>query len=91
MRLTDKQIKTLTCIAKGNPDGSIIDLDQILDNLAEKYDWVTSKASLIFTLRILTERGFIEKLGTECRRGRNRRLFKIRELGMQMLGPGVAL
>lgn len=90
MRLTDKQMKALLCIARKNTDGTEIDFDQILDSLAERYDWVTSKASLAFTLRTLRERGFLQKVEEfECRRGRNRRLFKITDLGMRILGPGV--
>lgn len=87
MRLTDNQRRILRALSIKNPDGSDIDLDQLLDILAVEYDWVTSKAALQWSLRQLIKLEVIERMGTEVRRQRSRRILKISELGLKVMGP----
>lgn len=68
--LTDKQAEILKHVVKGNPDGSFVDLDQLLDRLSYK----PSKDALHFSLRFMVNRGLIEKKDTELRRGAKRRV-----------------
>ncbi len=67
-RLTKKQMHVLSVIARGGDDGDFLDLDQLL----EKINYETTKASMHFTLRGLLRRGMIEKKDRELRRGRLR-------------------
>lgn len=83
--LTAKQAELLTVIAKGNGEEPA-DLDEILERI--RYE--TTKASLQFSIRALIKHGFIEKAGTEKRRGRQRVVIKATELGRQMVQVGAA-
>lgn len=93
MKLTDNQIKILVCLIDKNEDGSKLDLDQLLDNLADRYGWHTTKPSLQFSLRGLIEQGLVSRLGKELRRQRQRRILECTELGHRVMGlsptPGV--
>lgn len=85
-RLTYKQMNCLVVIARGNPGmgetwAQFADLDEIL----ERIDYKTSKDSLQFTLRALIGRRLIRKVGMECRRGRQRVLFELTELGRTLI------
>ncbi len=83
MRLTPKQIDMLILIAKGNADGTLIDLDQLMERAAHQ----PTKASLQFSVRAMIASGLIEKAGTEKRRDRRRVLFKATALGQHYVGP----
>ena len=87
MRLTDNQIKILTVLHIGNPDGSDVDLDQLLDTLAVEYDWVTSKAALQWSIRQLMKLELVERMDREIRRHRARRLLRLTPLGLKVMGP----
>jgi hypothetical protein len=86
MRLTENQMKILTVLNAKNEDGSYVDLDQLLDVLAVEYDWVTSKAALQWSLRQLMKLDLVERLGTELRRNRARRLLRLTETGERVMG-----
>lgn len=88
MRLTDNQLKILKVLMDRNPDGSLVDLDQLLDRLAVEYDWVTSKAALQWSIRQLIKLELVERMATEVRRQRARRIIKLSELGVKVMGPG---
>jgi DNA-binding PadR family transcriptional regulator len=81
MSLTVKQVELLTVIAKGN-GAAAADLDEILDRI--RYE--TTKQSLQFSIRALIKHGFIEKRGTEKRRGRQRQMIAATDLGLSMVG-----
>lgn len=68
MTLTDKQEAVLTTVVKGNPDGSFVDLDQLIDEVPYK----TTKEAIQFVIRSLIKKGLMEKKDTEKRRGRRR-------------------
>lgn len=86
MRLTDNQLKILHILVARNPDGSDVDLDQLLDKLAEEYDWVTTKAALQWSLRQLINLELIERMGREVRRKRARRILRLSPLGFRVMG-----
>ena len=71
MGLTTKQRALMGVIVAGNDDGTNLDIDQILEALP--YD--TSKESLQFSLRALVNKGCIQKMPTETRRGRARVIY----------------
>jgi Fe2+ or Zn2+ uptake regulation protein len=88
MRLTDNQLKILKVLQDKNDDGSYVDLDQLLDKLSVEYDWLTSKAALQWSLRKLIDLDLVERLGTDVRRHRSRRMLRLTELGTKVMGPG---
>jgi hypothetical protein len=69
--LSAKQQEILKLIVRGNPDGSFIDLDELLDRLSYK----PTKDALQFSIRHLVKRELIEKKPTELRRNAKRRVF----------------
>lgn len=69
--LSQKQAEILTLVIKGNPDGTFLDLDQLLDRLSYK----PTKQALQFSIRYLIDRGLVEKKPTEFRRNAQRRLI----------------
>lgn len=87
MRLTDNQLKILKVLEDKNPDGTEVDLDQLLDRLAEEFDWVTTKAALQWSLRQLISMELVERQEKEIRRKRARRILKLSELGRKVMGP----
>ena len=81
--LSPKQKEIMSVVMKCNSDGSFLDLDQILDTLA----YVTTKASLQFSLRALIGRGLIAKAPREKRRGQQRAVIAPTELAYKRLRP----
>lgn len=69
----------LFLIIKGNPDGSFLDLDQILLGIPTR----RSKQSMQFTIRSLIERGLIVKKAREIRRDRSRITYAATLAGYQ--------
>ena len=63
--------------------GKLVDLDQLLEQLS----WSPSKESVQFTIRALIQKGYIEKMPVETRRGRNRVCYRLTEGGMKVLDP----
>jgi DNA-binding PadR family transcriptional regulator len=86
MKITENQARILSVLVEGNPDGSIVDLDQLLDRLRVDFHWATTKPSLQFSLRQLIKAGLVNRLGQELRRQRNRRLLQITDLGRSVMG-----
>lgn len=85
MRMTTKQIKLIQCLIQANPDGTPLDMDQLIDNLEKDHHWETSKPSLQFSLRALIKEGVVEKIGMQKRRGRRRVLIQATDLGRRMM------
>ena len=69
--LSKKQRQILNVIITGNPDGSWFDLDQLLERLP----YETSKASIQHSIRILIQKGMMERKELQRRRGSDRRLL----------------
>lgn len=82
MNITAKQISIIGVIVAGNPDGSPADLDEIIERI--NYD--TTKASIQFSIRSLIAQGVIEKAGMEKRRGRKRVLIVATAAGRALVG-----
>jgi DNA-binding MarR family transcriptional regulator len=82
MPLTNKQLALINLLAKRNPDGSALDLDQISEGLPYK----PSKQSLQFSIRALVTHGLIEKAPSEKRRGRMRCLIVLTRAGEHVAG-----
>ncbi|EGR3221737.1 hypothetical protein DC904_13645 [Vibrio parahaemolyticus] len=81
MDLTYRMIMILEVVLKRNTDGSLVDLDQII----ERVDYEVTKPAIQFTLRRMVEHGVIEKFGMEKRRGKSRVIYRGTELGYQAL------
>lgn len=81
MHLTAKQIELLQIIKNANPDGTLVDLDQLI----ERTTYAPSKQSMQFSVRALIARGLIKKAGQEKRRERSRILFEIEPLGLHFM------
>ena len=86
MRMTTKQVVLMTCLADKNPDGSCLDLDQLLNKLRDEYKWETTKPSIQFSIRSLVTEGVIVKKAREKRRNRQRAVLALTDLGMKVLG-----
>lgn len=69
--LSAKQTEILATVIRMNPDGTFVDLDQLLERLTYK----PTKDALQFSIRHMVSRGLIEKRETELRRGAQRRVF----------------
>lgn len=85
MRLTDNQLKILKILLDKNPDGSEVDLDQLLEILSVQYDWETSKAALQWSLRKLISLELVERRATQIRRQRARRILTLTPLGIRVM------
>lgn len=80
LRLTRRQLNIIKTIGKLNPDGSSLDLDQIIENV----NYEVTKPALQFSLRFLRQGGVIEKLGIEKRRGAKRVIYGLTPFGKRI-------
>lgn len=78
MRLTEKQIEQLRVICPGNPDGTDLDIDEVLERLS----YSTTKESFHFSLRALINKGLVVKGPRAVRRGRERQTISPTPLGL---------
>lgn len=83
MRITSKQRTIMTVLVRGNPDGSFCDLDQLI----ERIDYKTTKASMQFSIRALIKNGFLIKQPREKRRGRSHVIISPTKKGYETFGP----
>lgn len=86
MNLTSKQLQLIALLAKGNPDGSLLDLDQISEGLP----YHPSKQSLQFSIRALIAHGLIQKDPPVFRRDRMRTVISLTRNGEYVAGVGKA-
>ena len=82
MHLTQKQLELIRVIGERNPDGSALDLDEILERLSYK----PTKQSLQFSIRALIAHSLIQKDAPEKRRGRTRTVISLTKAGQIMNG-----
>ena len=87
MHLTTKQLHILSTVIKGNPDGSFIDLDQLLERLP----YETTKQSIQFSIRALIAKKLLMKHPREKRRGRSRVILSATDLGYRIMSPHSAI
>jgi len=69
--MTKNQQEVLSVIAKRNPDGSLVDIDQLIEGV----DYEVTKQAIQHTIRSLVNQGLIIKEGKEVRRKRQRVTF----------------
>ncbi len=79
--ISKKQIEVLKLIIRANPDGSLIDIDQLLERLSYK----PTKQALQFTIRQLVGRKYIEKREPVVRRGSLRIVYTPTMSGMAVI------
>ena len=75
--ISKRQVSILTEICKGNPDGTPLDLDQLL----ERVNYTVSKQAIQFSLRRMIKKGLIKKIGTEVRREKRRVIYSPGSIG----------
>lgn len=71
MYLTEHQRNVLEIIFRGNPDGTFVDMDQILERITKR----TTKQAMQFTLRSLSVKDLIMKHERQRRRLRSRIVY----------------
>jgi len=81
MYLTEKQIQIMATVVRANPDGSYLDVDQLVENLPYR----TTKQSIHFSLRALIKKGLLIKHPKELRRDRIRIIIAPTLLGMSTM------
>ena len=86
MKNTEKQQEIMRAILRGNPDGTLLDIDQLL--LLLPYE--TTKESLQFSLRALIRHGMVEKREREFRRSRMRCVIAPTGLAYTVFGTKAA-
>lgn len=82
MKLTNKQLKIMQVIVKGDgvdAAGKFVPVD--LDQLLERLEYQTTKASMQFSIRALIAHGLMCKSGQEVRRERQRVLLSPTDRG----------
>lgn len=86
-RGTPKQMAVLKAIVRRNPDGSLLDIIQLI----EQHGQGASRMAMRSTLGHLEAHGLIKKAGQEFRGkqkyGKPRRLFEATELGRRVVRP----
>lgn len=87
LTMTNKQIAIMQALIRGNPDGSFLDLDELLTALT----YETTKQSLQFSIRALVKHGLIEKKGLELRRGHQRRVLAPTPRTFELMSTGSVL
>lgn len=81
MYLTTKQMQIMATVVRANPDGSYLDMDQIV----EKVPYETTKQSMQFSIRALIKKGLLEKKTNEVRRSRSHIIISPTLLGMESM------
>ncbi|MCG5512847.1 hypothetical protein [Ectothiorhodospira shaposhnikovii] len=84
--MTKKQRAILMVVNRGNPDGSFVDVDQII----ERVPYPARKDAIKLSLRILEGHGCIRRLPLEKRRGQKRRVIAPTPKGMQVTAPALS-
>lgn len=79
--LTIRMLMILELVMARNGDGSLKDLDQLI----EEVDYDVTKQAIQHTIRFLIRKGMMEKAGTEKRRGRRRQTYRATALAYQTL------
>lgn len=84
MNITDKQMMIMNAVMECNPDGSKLDLDQLI----EKVPYNVTKEAIQFSIRYLIKKGLMIKLGREKRRGRSRIVYGATQEANHLLRRG---
>lgn len=73
IRFTAKQIEIMDTIKRGNTDGSSCSAYDIIERLS----YPCKRDALLHSLKILVEKGFVERRDLEVRAGKAVRIFKV--------------
>ena len=82
--LTIRMMMILELVMKRNPDGSLKDLNQLI----EEVDYDVTKQAIQHTIRFLIQKNMMEKAGCEKRRGKSRVTYRATELAYKTLRFG---
>lgn len=82
--LTIRMMMILELVMKRNEDGSLKDLDQLINEV----DYDVTKQAIQHTIRFLIQKRMMSKAGTERRRGRRRVVYRATELAYKTLRHG---
>lgn len=78
--MTRRQLNIIRILGERNSDTTPVDIDQLL----ERVGYEVKKAAIQFSIRFLCNHGLVRKLDIERRRGANRRLLELTELGVEV-------
>jgi len=81
--LTSKQIAILRALVKRNPDGSYLDVKELIERCAPG----TKRGSMICSLRHLYMHDLIREDDLVTRRGRRVRTYAITQQGLNVIRP----
>lgn len=82
--LTIRMMMILELVMKRNEDGSLKDLDQLI----EEVDYDVTKQAIQHTIRFLINKNMMEKAGLEKRRGKSRVVYRATETAHRTLRFG---
>lgn len=81
--LTPKQIAVLRALVKCNPDGSYLDVKQLIETCAPGQ----ARGSMVCTIRHLYAHGLIREDELVTRRGRRVRTYAATQTGINLIRP----
>ena len=84
--MTPKQIEILKSLVRRNPDGSLLDVHQLMELITPH----GARGSMICSLRHLATHKLIAEGPLETRRKRRVRTYVITQLGMNIIRPGIS-
>jgi len=82
-RMTPKQIRVLKALLKRNDDGTLLDVQQLIERCAPG----TSRGAMLCSLRHLMAHQLMEEGKLDTRRGRVVRTYKLTAPGYALLKP----
>ena len=82
--MSPKQVLILKALVKRNPDGTLLDIQQLMEAAAPG----RSRGAMICSLRHLATHGLIIEEAFETRRKRRMRTYAVTQAGMNMIRPG---
>ncbi|SFJ51076.1 hypothetical protein SAMN03159338_1613 [Sphingomonas sp. NFR04] len=83
LMMTSKQHAVLKALVKGNPDGSLLDVHQLIEATAPG----TTRGAMICTLRHLVAHGLVREDGLVLRRSRKVRTLAATDAGRDLVRP----
>lgn len=82
--MTAKQFAVLKALVRGNPDGSLLDVWQLIEATAPG----TTRGAMICTLRHLAAHGLVREDALVMRRSRKVRTLAATDAGREIVRPG---
>lgn len=82
--VTGKQVAILKALVKRNPDGTYLDVKELIERCAPG----TTRGAMICSLRHLHMHGLVREDGLVTRRGRRVRTYAATQKGSDLIKPG---